>query len=231
MFRAAGCKGIDVAEFLSHRIPPIDGTIRPIPTLPPVKKEPGVRSACRVGGSERSAKGASYQVTQMMETELHTRDNKIARLDKELQGKEGPRQPPKTEAAECRWREELVGGGLAQGKVRATAVKFQMQRTTSSSSASPGPSVMSSYVLLHGMRKRDNGVKKKRHRKQPTEDVEGEYVGSDSDTTTPCDLETMDSSSNGNETREDDECGDGASEDGEGEAQRQGQHQSACKEL
>ncbi|TVU07208.1 hypothetical protein EJB05_47252, partial [Eragrostis curvula] len=74
---------------------------------------------------------------------------------------------------------------------------------------------------LAGKRKRDNGVKKKRHRKQPNEEVEAEYVGSDSDTTTPCDLETVDSSSSGNETREDDECGDGASEDCEGEAQGQ----------
>ncbi|TVU19090.1 hypothetical protein EJB05_35222, partial [Eragrostis curvula] len=50
---------------------------------------------------------------------------------------------------------------------------------------------------------------------QPNEDVEDEYVGSVSDTLTPCDVETVDSSSSGNEVSEDDESGDGGSEDGE----------------
>ncbi|TVT99962.1 hypothetical protein EJB05_54632, partial [Eragrostis curvula] len=51
---------------------------------------------------------------------------------------------------------------------------------------------------LAGKRKRDKGVKNKRCRKQANEDVEHEYVGSDSDTATPCDVETVYSSSSGN---------------------------------
>ncbi|TVU26219.1 hypothetical protein EJB05_28756 [Eragrostis curvula] len=72
-------------------------------------------------------------------------------------------------------------------------------------------------AILAGKRKRDKGVKNKRRRKQANEDVDDEYVGSDSDTTTPCDVETVDSSSTGNGVSEDDESGDGGSEDGEGD--------------
>ncbi|TVU17980.1 hypothetical protein EJB05_34043, partial [Eragrostis curvula] len=70
---------------------------------------------------------------------------------------------------------------------------------------------------LAGKRKHDKGVKNKRCRKQANEDVEDEYVGSDSDAATPCDVETVYSSSSGNGVNENDESGDGGSEDGEGD--------------